>query len=301
MFKLSFAAVAGMALTLSMAVPAASAQTAPQVTPPGTTVNRPAQNNRRQTPPPTPAQNLASAQVVATSAGLTCQVTEAVLRGSSLEGAPLYEAACAAGPGYLLVGSAPPAANDCVALAGAGAIAREKDPAADVGVQCILPANQNGLAVIMSYAQEAGVTCQIDSGMAVAVNTYEVGCVDADGFNIVREAEGWTKTPCWQLAAKNRACRYSTAAETAGAWTAILAGTDASACAVEQARPVGIDGQQLTVYEIKCAVGDGFIARVDAAGAAKRIHPCADPQTAGIGGGCTLTVAAPAAPPATQE
>lgn len=302
MLKSAFAAAIGVAFALSLGAAPVSAQTAPQVTPPGTTVNRPAQNNRRQTPPPTPAQNMAAAQTIATAAGLTCQVTEATLRGNSLEGAPLYEGACASGPGYLLIGSTPPVANDCVALAGAGALAREKDPAADVGVQCVLLANQNSLAVISGYAQEAGVACTVDAALAIAVNTYEIGCADADGFNIIRETTGaWTRTPCWELATKNRVCRYSTAAESNGAWTDILAGTEASACAVEQVRPVGIDGQNLAVYEIKCAAGDGFLARVNAEAKAQRIHPCADPRTAGIGGGCTLTAAPPVPTPAAQQ
>ena len=44
---------------------------------------------------------------------------------------------CATGPGYIFEATTPPKAADCVDLAGAAAMAREVDPAADPGLRYI--------------------------------------------------------------------------------------------------------------------------------------------------------------------
>ena len=100
-------------------------------------------------------------------------------------------------------------------------------------------------------------------------------------------------TPCWDLALQQDTCRYSTEAETMGAWGTVLAGTAAAACDVQEARRVGRDAQGLTVYEVKCGAGDGYFARVGTTYTAQRVHTCAEAAT--IAGGCTLTAAAPVA------
>lgn len=243
---------------------------------------------------PTPEQNRAAAQAVATGLGNSCQVTEALLLGARPEGGNVYEAVCATGPGYILSATTPPSAADCVDLAGAGVLARERDPAAELGLQCTLPANQNALAVIGGYAQQAGVSCQVDAALAIAVNRYEVGCAGADGYWVEREGANWNKIPCWDLKLEGQTCRFSTAEESNAIWTSALAGTDASACAVQQARKVGVDAQRLAVYEVKCAAGDGWFARLDMAGQARRVQACSDPMTAGVAGGCQLTTQATA-------
>ena len=145
----------------------------------------------------------------------------------------------------------------------------------------------------------AGVDCTVDQGSAIGKNTdgdiiYEIGCADRDGYWIEQKADGWATTPCWDLAIQGVSCRYSTAAETKGAWGSVLAGTAAAACDVQQARRVGRDAEGLTVYEVKCGAGDGYFARIGAAFTAQRVHTCA--EAANIGGGCTLTAAAPATP-----
>ncbi len=243
----------------------------------------------------TPEENRIAAQAVATALNNSCQVTEAMLLGARPEGGNVFEAVCATGPGYIFIGSTPPSATDCVDLAGGGAMAREKDPAADIGLQCVLPSNQNAVAVIGSYAQLAGVTCQVDAGLAIAINRYEVGCAGADGYWVERQGSDWTKVPCWDLKLDGQTCRFTTDDESNGVWTTVLAGTSAADCAVQQARKVGIDAQRLAVYEVRCASGGGWLARVDMAGQAKRVQACSDPATAGVAGGCTLTTAAPAA------
>lgn len=249
------------------------------------------QNQGRRGATPTPEQNRAAAQALATGLNVNCQVTEATLMGARPEGGNVYEAACASGPGYILIGTTPPTASDCVDLAGGAAIARERDPAAEVGLQCTLPANQNGLAVITGYARQAGVNCQIDAAMATAIGRYEVGCANQDGFWIERQENTWASIPCWELKSQGELCRFTTDAEAASVWPTILAGTEASTCAVTQLREVGVErtGDRLTIYELKCAAGDGWIARMDASRAVKRLQACSDPTTYSVARGCQLS------------
>lgn len=246
---------------------------------------------RGQNRGPTPEQNRAAAQAIAVSLGNSCQVTEASLLGARPEGGNIYEAACATGPGFIFEATTPPRASDCVDLAGAAAMLRESDPAADPGLQCVIPANQNAVTVIAGYAQQAGVACQVDAGMATAVGRYEVGCANADGFWIERSEGTWVSIPCWELKIEGQTCRFTTEAEGASVWPTILAGTEASACAVTQVREVGVErtGQRLTIYELKCAAGDGWMARMDASRTVKRLQACSNPETYAVARGCQLS------------
>jgi hypothetical protein len=253
------------------------------------------QDQERAAPPPaaTPEQNKAAVQALLSGAGVTCQVTEAALLGVTAEQHSTYEAICAEGPGFLAVGSTPPQTFNCLELAGQAEISRLRDPAADVGQQCTLPANQNPVPVIAGFARQAGIDCTVDQAAAIGrldgALVYEVGCADAGGYHIQQASAGWTKTPCWARVVEGATCRYSTPAESLQAWKTVLAGTEAAACDVQEARKVGTDAQGLQVYEVKCGAGDGYFARVGAAFTAERVHTCATAQT--IGGGCTLTPA----------
>ena len=336
MLKTKFIAVLGATLALAFASAPVAAQTTPPTTPPTTTdpeqtesekasgtirgeavlpgrvgggrqaQERPMSREQRREAErrarlqaPSPEENRAAAQAVATALGNSCQVTQANLLGARPEGGNIYEAACSTGPGYIFEATTPPKSADCVDLAGAAAMVRESDPAADPGLQCSLPANQNAVTVIGGYAQLAGVTCQVDAGQAIAVDRYEVGCANADGYWIERQASGWENIPCWELKVEGLTCRFSTEAESSGVWPTLLAGTEASACAVTQIREVGVErtGQRLTIYELKCSAGDGWMARLDATRSVKRLQACSDPTTAAVAGGCQLTVVAPAAAP----
>lgn len=270
---------------------------------------RAARRNRREGQRPaapaaaTPEEIKAAAQAQATAAGLTCQVTEASNPGVTAEQVKIYEAACATGPGYILIASTPPESFDCLELAGTAYTARLRDPAADVGQQCILPANQNGLAVIGGWARESGVTCTVDEAVAIGKSednniVYEVGCADADGYWLEKVATGWKLQDCLQIASAGGTCRFTTAQEQADGFESKLAGTEASACDVAQVRLMGSNANG-RFYEAKCAAeGEGFIARVNNEGVTQQIYPCATAQR--IGGGCTLTPA-PAAAPAPAE
>lgn len=162
----------------------------------------------------TQAQILAAAQAVATSAGLDCRVTEASHPGVDPHEAPIYETACADGPGYLLIASTPTQSFNCFELAGAATVARMEDPAANVGHQCELPANQNGLAVIGGWARQSGVTCQIDQAVAIGRSVdgnliYEVGCSDADGYWLEKAGDGWRLQSCETIALAGESCLFA--------------------------------------------------------------------------------------------
>jgi len=250
--------------------------------------------------PPTPEQVRAAAQAQLTAASVTCELVEATNPGVIGE-SQVYETACAGGEGYILIASTPPQAFGCIELAGTAAIARARDPNADVGQQCALPANQNGVAVIGGWARAAGATCTVDEALAIGKSdgnnmVYEVGCAGADGYWLEKTATGWDLKDCLQIASMNGSCRFTTAQEQAQSFQPKLAGTDASDCSVTQVRMMG-ENANGRFYEAKCAAeGQGYIARVNNEGVTQQVYPCATAQR--IGGGCTLTPA-PAAAPAT--
>lgn len=264
----------------------------------------PSRNRRqRQEAPaaPTPEEIKAAAQVQATAAGLDCQVSEAVNPGVNAEQQPIYEAACASGPGYILISATPPQAFNCLELAGTAAKLRLQDPAADVGQQCALPANQNGLTVIGDWARSAGAACTVDEAIAIGKSNdgnmiYEVGCAGTDGYWLEKAATGWDLKACLEVASTGGTCRFTTAQEQADGFEPKLAGTEAAACDVAQVRLMGANANG-RFYEAKCAAaGEGYIARLNTDGVTQQIYPCATAQR--IGGGCTLTPAPAAAPAA---
>lgn len=303
-------AVLGAAFALSFAVPAAAqdygAPPQTQPTTPGddryTGENvRPSRipnqrRNRNSQPaaatPPAPEEIRAAAQVQATAAGSTCQVSEATLLGVNAEQQPIYEAACATGPGYIVIASIPPQAVDCVLLAGQADIDRARDPAADVGLQCVIPVNTDIVRVVSVYARDAGLPCAVDQAASIGKSPegnyiYEAGCNGSDGYWIEQLPTGWQKTECLTVVTQNGVCRFTTPVEQAATLKTWLAGSEAAACDVTEARYMGANTNG-AFYEAKCGAGDGYIARFDAARTVQQIYPCVD--AARIGGGCKLTV-----------
>ena len=262
------------------------------------------ENRSPAAPAPTPEENKAGAQAALTAAGSSCQVTEAALRGQTADKTSVYEAICASGPGFIVVTSTPPVASDCVLLAASAEAARAKDPAADVGTVCTLPANQNAQAVIFGYAKEAGLACQVDQGALRGQSSagkpiYEIGCAGSDGAWIEQTAaNSWDVTPCLQLGASGQTCNFTTADEQNADVKKLLAGTPGEACDVQQIRLMGQNARG-TFMEAKCAAADtGYVVRVSE-GVVGDVYTCA--EAAHIGGGCTLTTVAAAAPATTEN
>jgi hypothetical protein len=258
--------------------------------------------------PQDPAKNKTDAQAALTAAGSSCQVTEATLLGVTNDTqSPMFEAACATGPGFIVVASTPPVTFDCAILATQAAGAPAADPAAASAQRtCQLPANQNTDSVFAGYARSAGVTCTVDDGAARGRRAdgkvvYEIGCAGVDGYWVEEGANGWTKTTCLTLVAGGNTCNFTTADEQKATVQSFLAGTEGAPCVVSAYRLMGqnANGQY---FEAKCNAGTGggyVLSRKD--DATVRVIPCAMAQP--IGGGCTLTTqaeweaeAAPAAP-----
>lgn len=254
---------------------------------------QPPRQQRQRGPAPvamTPEQAKEAAQVQATAAGVACQVTEANRLGENPEKQNIFEAACATGPGYILVSSTPPQAIDCVLLAGQAAIARSRDPAVDVGLQCVIEANKDVLKVISAYAVEAGIPCAIDQGTTIGKSSegnviYEVGCPAADGYWIEKTGSTWKTTSCLVIVTQSGTCQFTTPAEQNATVKAWFASSEASACDVTGTRYMGANANG-SFYELKCASGDGFIGRLDNAMAVQQVYKCA--EAASIGGGCKL-------------
>lgn len=272
----------------SPASPAAEALAGPA----GQVSNRSGRQNRNPAPAPGAEEVRLAAQAQAVAASLTCQVTEAVNPGTTADQRLIYEAACADSAGYILIAGTPPQAFNCLELAGTAATTRQRDPDADVGQQCALPANQNGVAVIGGWARSAGVTCTIDEAVAIGKSqadnmVYEVGCAGVDGYWLEAVGEGWSLKDCLQVASTGGTCHFTTRQEQADGFEPRLAGTDAAACDVTQVRLMGQNANG-RFYEAKCAAeGEGYIARTNTEGAVQQIYPCAVAQR--IGDGCILT------------
>ncbi|MDP1913975.1 hypothetical protein [Brevundimonas sp.] len=252
---------------------------------------------------PSPEQVTQSAQAAATAAGLTCQVSESALLGTTNDNDDLYEVACAGGGGYILTTASPPQSFECLVLAAQADRIRAEGGEVAANSTCNLPGNQSAAATIAAFAVEAGVSCQVDAGKALGATpegnlVYEVGCAGVDGFHIERTAQGWKATDCLQIMATSLTCEFTTVAEQVAGYKTLLVGTAIDDC--DPAR-IHLLAQNDTgrFIEVKCVSGEGYVTRVkdDAVG---QVYPCA--LAVRIGGGCTMTpVPAPdAAPPSDQ-
>jgi len=237
----------------------------------------------------------ASAQGVATAAGLPCQVTEATLLGKTDDNNDLYEVACDGGVGYLLQSSTPPQSFDCLLLANQADRVRAQGGEVAAGSTCALPANQNGLTVLAGYARDAGVPCAADAGKVVGKTAegnvvYEIGCAGADGWHIERTAQGWNKTDCLQVMSTNLTCEFTTTEEQVAGFKPLLAGTDIDDCDAQRIHLLGQNDNGRFI-EVKCASGEGYVARLKN-NVIDQVYACAIATR--IGGGCTMTPVAAA-------
>lgn len=248
---------------------------------------------------PTKEMVMAEIAPLAATAAPSCQPTDGALLGAREDGVRLYEIACATGPGYVIEATAEgPKAHDCVMQWSFGVLAREADPAANTGLQCSLPGNQNPTEVIAGYGRELGLTCEVDQAVATAIDVYEIGCAGRDGWRLEKNASGWQSTECWQFALRtDGVCRYTTPEESAAEWPKLVAGSDVAACQVQDVAWMGDNAERGSFFELKCSSGEGVIVRFKD-GAAQQTYSCIDaPQI--FRKPCSLTtVESPAAAPA---
>lgn len=241
-----------------------------------------------------------AARAAATGAGVTCEVTEAILLGRTDDGLNLYETACASGPGYLVTASEPPVATGCVIANTAAAHALEANPSARPPASCTLPANLNVDAAMAGYAAAAGVTCVVDEGRAIGQvegrAIYEIGCAGRDGARIAETATGWSRIPCLAVVRAGSTCAFTTTAEQYATLAEMLGGTAGAGCVVDGGRYMGASANG-TYYEAKCSGAEGYVVRVR--DGASEAFACA--EATGVGGGCTLTPVASTVPAPTNR
>lgn len=235
-----------------------------------------------------PAEIRAEAEAAVAGSGLPCTMSGVRLAGQTSTRQRVYEVSCATTPGFLVVVSEPVTTFNCIQLAANAEAMRRQDPEADVGLQCVVPANLDIIPVVRSIAQQAGVGCTVDEGRLIGLietrPVYEVGCQGADGFLVQQNATGFTTQEC--ITAEDRAqCRFTTLAEQSAGIRAALVGTEAAGCDVQDVRYMGRNDNG-RFFEAKCAAGDGYIARIGAEATAQQVYPCATAQQ--IGGGCTI-------------
>jgi len=260
-----------------------------------------ATNNQRRSDrrgrQPSPEQIAQAAQAVATAAGLSCRVKESALLGATTDNHDMYEVACDGGAGYILTSATPPQTFDCLVLSAQADQVRAAGGEVAANSVCNLPGNQNSAVMIAGYAREAGVPCEVDAGKALGATpegnlVFEVGCAGSDGYHIEKATQGWVRTDCLQIMATNLTCQFTTADEQVAGFRPLLVGTAIDDCAAQQIHLLAQNDTGRFI-EVKCASGDGFVARVKD-NAVSQIYPCA--AAVRIGGGCTLTpVAAPQA------
>lgn len=233
----------------------------------------------------------ADARELLTAAGLACQTTASAELGVTRNRRQIYEVDCASGPGYILVEGTPPQTFGCLQLSAEAARRRAADPRADVGSQCALPGNAE-TTLYAEFARTAGLVCTVDAGAWIGRpeaggDRYEIGCSDGDGGWVDVAADGSAKlsAECLEVVSVGQACPLTTGQEQAAALQARLAGTALDQCRPQAARYVGGNASG-RFYEVKCADGQGAMARFDAAGAFARSYACA--EAGQIGDGCKL-------------
>lgn len=265
----------------------------------GTTSGRPAPNEaaRRE-------RGQREAPAVLQAAGLNCQVSEAIWRGTAGSGASArqgYEVACGPSLGYILVTGADGAAPTVVDCLAAETIARRDlaaNPQANV-TRCSLPGNANPAQGLQPLVQQANLQCTVNNARAVGeaggFMRYEVGCAQGGGYLIDRPAAGSSEqlrtTSCFEASASNITCEYTPRTALLTQVGQLVGGQTPACTPVEDFRIMGRSNSGSTFIEVKCGT-NGYVAELNAQNQVQQWLTCA--RASSIGGGCTLTSAAAA-------
>lgn len=212
------------------------------------------------------------------AAGVQCRVVRARLVGRDENRTPMYEAACADGDAYTVIGSPTNRAFDCLALE-AQAEARRSNRRIPPVRQCGIRPARSLVQRVGAYAVEAGLDCSVDQARSIGrtatgYQLFEVGCRGEAGAWLEQTSTGWLATDCYRVQRGGGSCHLTDAREqtaTAQAWLA--ASPQTRDCRVIDALFLG-ESRLGGLYEARCADGAGFIVRRDASGATDAIFPC---------------------------
>lgn len=235
----------------------------------------------------------APAVLATTSAAQSCQVADALYKGQgdekdangkSIGKISIYEVACKAGPGYLLIKrtAAVQALNCIIAASGQ--------------TKCELPGNLDPKAALSPYVQQAGRTCTVadvryaGSVPAEGQDFYEIGCAAPQlGFLLGVSNKGAAPivNDCIALLGGPQECKLTTRQQIAGSFQPLVA-RSGKACQVSDFRSIGKSKTSGETYtEIACGSTPGFVLVQDTSGGFKSAVDCA--KAGGIGDGCKLT------------
>ncbi|HEY1224343.1 MAG TPA: hypothetical protein VGE54_03865 [Brevundimonas sp.] len=227
------------------------------------------------------------------SAGADCQVTDGYHPGDTRRRAPIFEVACAAGPGFLITAGDEPEVFNCLLLDAQEQARHEREPDTPVTNMCLLEGSRDAVAVLKPMAAAAGVTCDIDQALWIGRmedvgDRYEVGCDGRSGAWLETAVNGAVVTntyDCLEVVKHGETCRFTTADELTASVAALLPASGTPACSPTAGRLVGAAAGGDRYYELACSGGAGFIFRVRNDRYDISV-PCA--QAAGIMGGCRL-------------
>lgn len=222
-----------------------------------------------------------AAREAADQAGVSCSVTNGILRGRDAGGATHYEVACADSPGFIVIGGPPYRAISCLALSANGRAAR--GPAT-----CRLRENADLRRHYARMAASAGVACVVDAGRLAGLSPrgatiYEIGCAGPSGYWLEQSGTGWLVTECLTVSSQGGECRLTSRQEDRAAFRSRLAQTELERCDVAEVRAMG-QSDEGSYFEVRCGAARNIVVGFDPSGAFREVIPCAD--AALIGGGC---------------
>lgn len=227
------------------------------------------------------------------AAGADCQVTDAYHPGDSRRRDPIFEVACAAGPGFLITAGDEPEVFNCLLLDAQEQARHAREPDTPLTNMCLLEGSRDAVAILKPMAAAAGITCDIDQALWIGRiegigDRYEVGCNGRSGAWLETAVNGAvvnTTYDCLEVVKLGEACRFTTAEERTASVAHMLPATGAPPCSPTAGRFVGAAAGGDRYYELRCSGGSGFMFRVRN-NSYDQAWPCA--QSAGIIGGCKL-------------
>lgn len=224
------------------------------------------------------ASATAAAQEAVGRAGVSCHVTNGVLRGREAGGATHYEVACSDGPGFVVIGP-PYRATSCLLLA-----ANHRGS----GGSCRLRENADTRRHYARMAASAGVDCAVEQGRFVGLSPrdgiiHEIGCAGPSGYWLEQSTDGWLVTDCLTVSSQGGECRLTSRREDRAAFRARMARTELAGCDVSDVRAMG-QADDGIYFEVRCGSRESVVARFDPADVLSDVIPCAEADL--IGGGC---------------
>jgi hypothetical protein len=254
-------------------------------------------------------QGMKEAPAVLQAAGVDCALSDAYFMGNgenTVAGkkvkTSIYEAACGAGMGYLLISTPGGDAQnfDCLTMKETAdkAIAAKQKP----GVTCMLPGNADPKQGLKPLLTKAGVDCPsvtnarwLGVSPSEKVTVYETACSSGSGYLLTAPMAGSTKplsaVDCIKSGAMGMECTLTTKEQQAQGIIKLSDAAGKPACKPTKARWVVTDPANNTeYYEVGCGDGTtGFMFTTDAKGGFKSLIECI--RATRIAGGCTLSQA----------